>query len=82
MQLQIIIACAAIIIYLQWRLDQLRDRTRRLESESPLREVMTVRVQLRREFFSEALKLPNEEIDRSAGMVGGIWLRLEIWKAC
>lgn len=75
MQLQIIIACAAVVIYLLWRLDQLRDRVRRLELESPLREVITVRVQLQREFFSEALKLSDEEIDRAPGMVGR-WGRL------
>ena len=77
----VFVACLAmVILYLGWRIGQLRDRVRRLEFEGPLREVITVSVELRPEFFSEALKLPREEISRSSEMVRAIWLRLQIWK--
>src|SRR5258708_38874439 len=75
MGVDIFLACWLIMtLYLFWRIGQ-------LERDSPLREVMTVSVQLRREYFSEALKLSDEEIDGSPQAVRGIWLRLLIWKA-
>jgi hypothetical protein len=76
------LACGLLIsFYLFWRIDQLHHRLRRVESDGLLREVITVSVQLSREYFSEALKLSDEEIDGSPQAVRGMRLRLLTWKA-
>jgi hypothetical protein len=81
-RVDIFFACLLLVsFYLFWRIDQLHHRLRQVERDSLLREVMTVSVQLRREYFSEALKLSDEEIDGAPQTVRGIWLRLLIWKA-
>jgi hypothetical protein len=66
-------------VYLLHQFERLRNRVHRLEFEPPLREVMTICVELGREFFAEALNLPDDEIDNPE-MVRAIWLRLQIWK--
>jgi hypothetical protein len=76
------LACGLLIsFYLFWPIDQLHHRLRRVESDGLLREVITVSVQLSREYFSEALKLSDEEIDGSPQAVRGMRLRLLTWKA-
>jgi len=81
-RVDIFLACGLLVgLYLFWRIDQLHHRLRRVESDSPLREVITVSVQLRREYFSEALKLSDAEIDGSSQAVRGMWLRLLTWRA-
>jgi hypothetical protein len=72
-------ALALLLVWL-WRTQQ---RLRALviwnsEYDTPLREVVTVQVEIEREFLLEALKLPAEEIATTE--VGAIKLRLEIWK--
>ena len=69
------------IFYLLWRIDQLHRRLGDVERDSLLHEVMWVTVQLRREYFSEALNLSEVETDGSREAVRGIWLRILIWKA-
>jgi hypothetical protein len=44
------LACGMLVsLYLFWRIDQLHHRLRRVGSDGPLREVITVSVQLSRE---------------------------------
>jgi len=69
------------IFYLLWRIDQLHRRLGDVERDSLLHEVMWVTVQLRREYFLEALGLSDEETDGAPHAVRGIGLRLSIWKA-
>lgn len=83
--LDILIPCCvafAIFIYLLWYIEsRIRNVARQIALDSPLRKVMTVSVELRREFFMEALKLSDEEIDASPRMVRHISLHLQTWKA-
>jgi hypothetical protein len=78
----IFFACWLLVtLYLFWRISQLQHRLRQVEFDGDLREVVEANVQLRREYFSEALALSDQEIDSSPQRVRGISLRILIWKA-
>jgi hypothetical protein len=77
----LILCCVAFAFLVLWYIDrQVRDVTRQIEFDSPLREVIAVNVEIQRKCFSEALKLSDEEIDAAPRIVRGIRLRLQVWK--
>jgi hypothetical protein len=47
----------------------------------PLQEVIALNVTLKREFFSDALNLPDDEIDNCPELISGFNLRLKVWKS-
>jgi hypothetical protein len=65
--------------YVLHRIGNLHNRVHRLEFESPLRQVIAVNVELKRQFFSESLQLPDDEVDFPE-IVRAIRLRLQLWK--
>jgi len=74
--------CAAFAIFIFWYIDsRIRGVARQIALDSPLRKVMKMSVELRREFFVEALKLSDEEIDASPRIVRHVSLHLQTWKA-
>ena len=77
----LILCCVAFTILIFWYIDrQIRAVARQIEFDSPLREVIAVNIEIQRKFFSEALRLSDEEIDAAPRIVRGIRLRLQVWK--
>jgi len=72
----LILCCVAFTILIFWYIDrQIRAVARQIEFDSPLREVIAVNIEIQRKFFSEALRLSDEEIDAAPRIVRGIRLR-------
>jgi hypothetical protein len=75
----VVIGVAVCIIWYFHKL--MRVFIRQIEFRSPLREVIKVGIELQNMFFTEALKLSDEEISGNSDIVHGIQLHLRIWKA-
>jgi hypothetical protein len=74
-------ALAAWLFIVSVLVSRHRNEFRRMEVfDVPLVEVIALTVTFKRGFFSECLKLPEDEIDNCEQLISGFRLRLQIWK--
>ena len=75
------LSCLGFAIFLFWYLNRgLGQLAQRIALDSPLKEVLNLRVELKRTYFTDALKLAEAEIDGGRGLLTVISMRLFIWK--
>lgn len=81
-RLDLVIVCGLIFLaYIHWYIHEvIRSGERNLKLDVPLREVIAVTVQLKDEFFTEALMLSCDEVAAAPQLVRSAFIRIEIWK--
>jgi hypothetical protein len=79
----IVVLCACLVLLLVW-VTYLHMKVKHLawrsKHDTPLTEIVTGTIRIQRAYFTEALKIPEEELNGSPDRIRRIVFQLEIWK--